>query len=110
LAILIAEENQGVAPSVAACANVTFGVGLTLGSQNSDVKCLQVLLNQSSDTQIASSGVGSPGNETTYFGSLTASAVGKFQVKNGLVSSSANAGYGYVGPQTRAKLNALLGK
>lgn len=91
------------------CQGVTFAKGLTIGSVGSEVKCLQSLLNQSSDTQVAGAGAGSPGQETTTFGSLTAQAVGKFQVKNGVVSSSADAGYGYVGPSTRAKLNGLLG-
>lgn len=94
----------------AACQGISFTRGLTTGSTGNDVKCLQALLNQSSDTQVASSGVGSPGSETNYFGSLSVSAVGKFQIKNGLVSSSTDAGYGYVGPKTRAKLNSLLGQ
>ena len=113
LAILIAEENQTVVPSTTACASVTFTRTLQVGTSGADVKCLQALLNQDSVTRIASSGVGSPGNETTLFGSLTRSAVTKFQEKYAssiLTPSGLTVGTGTVGPSTRAKLNALLGK
>ncbi|MBU1092004.1 peptidoglycan-binding protein, partial [Patescibacteria group bacterium] len=49
------------------------------------------------------SGVGSPGNETEYFGSLTEKAVQKFQEKHG-IAKKGDSGYGYVGPKTRAKI------
>jgi len=75
---------------------------------HSDVKRLQELLNTDSDTQIAQSGVGSPGNETDYFGSLTKKAVQRFQKKYS-VASEGDAGYGYVGPATRAKLSEVFG-
>jgi hypothetical protein len=39
---------------------------------------------------------------------MTKDAVGKFQVKYSLATVS-NAGYGQVGPMTRAKINSLLG-
>ena len=110
LAELAALEPSLPAGVPAACSGVSFTSGLAVGSQNNSVKCLQSLLNQSADTQVASTGVGSLGNETTYFGNLTASAVGKFQMKKGLVSSSSDAGYGYVGPKTRTQLNLLLGQ
>jgi len=106
LAVLIAQEGG----TPAACSKVSFTTGLTIGSQNSNVLCLQTLLNQSSDTQVAVSGVGSAGNETNYFGRLTSSAVGEFQLKHGVVADSSDPGYGYVGPKTRAQLNSLLGQ
>jgi len=87
----------------AACAGITFTRNLTVGSSGSDVKCLQALLNQSADTQVAVSGVGSPGNETTYFGPLTQAAVAKYQAKKGISPTA-----GYVGPLTRAQLNTGL--
>jgi len=82
----------------------TFNTNLTMGSTGTDVMNLQKVLNMSADTQVASSGVGSSGNETSYFGGLTRAAVVKFQIKNGITPS-----VGYVGPITRAKLNSMGG-
>jgi len=67
-----------------------------------DVKCLQALLNRDPETQIAKSGIGSPGKETEYFGPATQRALKKFQkkYKTGFL--------GIVGPKTRAALNSLL--
>ncbi|HEV3245287.1 MAG TPA: FG-GAP-like repeat-containing protein [Candidatus Paceibacterota bacterium] len=79
------------------------------GSMNAQVPILQKMLNSDPGTVIAISGAGSPGEETSYFGTLTQVAVQKFQTKYGVVSSGtpATTGYGAVGPRTRAKLNAL---
>ncbi len=76
------------------------------GMSNSDIKNLQKVLNSDFDTQIASSGVGSKGNETNYFGFLTEKAVQRFQEKYN-VAIQGDSGYGYVGPKTRAKLNEV---
>lgn len=46
-------------------------------------------------------------DSTGYFGAITKTAVGKFQVKYG-IASAADAGFGRCGPKTRAKLNALF--
>jgi len=81
--------------------------GLDLGALGEDVRTLQQILNTSADTRVAASGVGSSGSETTYFGPATSRAVKKFQEKYGLAKTG-DAGYGYVGPRTRAKLNELL--
>ena len=60
----------------------TGGIWLTRdlypGSQGADVRSLQEHLNANGFT-LASSGPGSPGNETTFYGNLTASAVRRFQ-------------------------------
>jgi peptidoglycan hydrolase-like protein with peptidoglycan-binding domain len=88
---------------------ITFSKGLSRGQTNGDIKALQQLLNSDPDTQVASTGVGSPGNETSYFGSLTERAVQKFQEKYGIAGAGVP-GYGYVGPKTRAKLNELFGQ
>ena len=83
---------------------------LKLGVSGTDVRALQIFLNSSPETRIATVGPGSPGLETTYFGEKTRTAVVKFQEKyrseiltpNGLVSGS-----GYVGPSTLAVLNKV---
>lgn len=93
---------------VAAITGSALTRGLDIGAVGSDVRTLQRILNADPDTRIASAGTGSPGHESTYFGPATASAVKKFQLKYGLAKAG-SAGYGYVGPTTRAKLNALLG-
>ncbi len=76
---------------------------LTLGSIGADVQELQQFLN-SHGAQIAASGAGSSGNESTYFGSLTKSALSKWQAANGVSPAS-----GYFGPITRAKIASMGG-
>lgn len=89
---------------------LTITVALALGSSGPQVATLQQVLNRDSDTQIASTGPGSLGNETDYFGQLTRSAVIRFQEKyysEILAPAGLTRGNGYVGAYTRAKLNAL---
>jgi len=91
----------------------SFDKNLQIGDVTIDVKYLQIVLNSASDTRLASSGVGSPGSETNYFGPLTKLAVIKFQNKYAdevLASWGLTSGTGYVGSTTRDKLNELLGK
>ncbi len=97
-------------PGAAVSFSAVFTKGLSKGMTNSDIKRLQQLLNSSLDTQIASSGIGSPGNETEYFGSMTEKAVIKFQLKYKLVTGASDPGYGYIGPKTRAKLLEVFGE
>jgi spore germination protein YaaH len=80
---------------------------LEFGDTGADVKTLQIVLNSNPSTQVAQSGVGSPGSENTSFGPATLKALQKFQVKYG-IAKSGSSGYGYVGPATRAKLNSIL--
>jgi hypothetical protein len=54
---------------------------LQLGDNQREVVLLQQILNSDPDTQIASDGVGSPGQENWYFGKLTEAALKKFQAK-----------------------------
>jgi hypothetical protein len=93
----------GGTPAVTSGTGFTFTKNLTVGSKSTDVTNLQKVLNSDPDTQIASSGAGSPGNETTYFGSLTKIAIQKFQVKYGLATPG-GVGYGNFGPKTKAKM------
>lgn len=74
---------------------------LALGMRNSDVTNLQNALKTDSS-------IYPEGKVTGYFGPATLKAVQKFQEKYG-IASSGSAGYGKVGPATRAKLNALYG-
>ena len=80
---------------------------LRMGSVAEDVRTVQRLLNSDSATRIALSGAGAPGGETNRFGALTLRAVQKFQVKYGIAKAGV-AGYGQVGPKTRAKMNEML--
>jgi hypothetical protein len=94
-----------------ASASALFTTNLFLGSRGAQVILLQQILNRDPDTRIASTGPGSPGKETIYFGSLTKSAVIRFQEKYAetiLYQNGLTKGTGIVGISTRAKL-ALLG-
>src|SRR3989344_1931001 len=97
---------------VAAAVSPVFNGTLSKGTENADVKRLQTLLNSDPDTRVSSSGIGSSGNETNFFGAATENAVKKFQAKYGIVSSGtpATTGYGAVGPATRAKLLEVFGQ
>ena len=75
---------------------------LSTGAVGEDVHCLQRYLNWAGFT-IASSGPGSPGNETQYFGSLTASAVARWQNAHAavvLTPLGIISGTGYWGPSS----------
>lgn len=84
-------------------AGFTFTKNMKLGARGDEVKYLQVFLNSDPATQVAASGVGSAGKETTYFGPATTAAVKKFQTKYGITPVLGN-WYAL----TRAKANALL--
>ncbi len=88
-----------------------FTRSLTMGSTGADVKCLQEYLNSAGFT-VASSGVGSAGNETTYFGSLTRAAVIDWQnayAADVLTPVGLSAGTGYWGSSSIAHYNAIAG-
>lgn len=104
--------NTGSLRLVTNTAGFSFKKDLMQGDTDPDVKELQKLLNNAPDTLVSSSGVGSAGQETTYFGPATKAAVIKFQEKYSseiLVPAGLSAGTGLVGLKTRTKLNLLLG-
>lgn len=78
---------------------LTFPKDLSFGMSDPDVRRLQKVLNSISATQIATTGIGSPGKETDYFGALTQAAVKRYQALHNLPTT------GYVGPLTRATLS-----
>jgi len=89
-------------PMVASAASVgcAFERNLGIGSSGEDARCLQEYLN-ASGFEVASFGAGSPGNETTYFGSRTAGAVSRWQAAYGMGSS------GSWDALSRAKYNSM---
>ncbi|KKT00530.1 MAG: hypothetical protein UV76_C0009G0009 [Candidatus Nomurabacteria bacterium GW2011_GWA2_43_15] len=86
--------------SARAASAFVFNNSLKVGMTSQDVRELQKFLN-SKGFIVAQSGNGSPGNETTYFGNRTESAVILFQKANNLVPD------GKVGPLTRSVVNAI---
>ena len=90
----------GQAPAVAPAAT-QFIRNLTTGSSGEDVRALQQYLN-AAGFKIAEAGPGSPGNETNLFGSLTRTALAKWQAANGVSPA-----IGYFGPLTRAKITSI---
>lgn len=80
-------------PTVESC---SFTRNISLGMNGSDVRQLQVFLNTHGYT-LATSGAGSPGNETTYFGPATRKALAEYQAAQGI---SISQGQGVFGPRT----------
>ncbi|HWC57350.1 MAG TPA: peptidoglycan-binding domain-containing protein [Candidatus Paceibacterota bacterium] len=75
---------------------------LKMGSTGSQVVSLQQTLN-ANGFLVATTGAGSPGMESTYFGARTKAAVIAFQTAHGLKAD------GVVGPATGSALSALTG-
>ncbi|HWO07659.1 MAG TPA: peptidoglycan-binding domain-containing protein [Candidatus Paceibacterota bacterium] len=95
----IAALQGGSSSSGSGC--YAFTMTHQMGDNGGEVMQIQKFLN-SHGAQVAASGPGSPGNETSYFGALTRAAVAKWQAANG-VSPAA----GYWGPITRAKVASV---
>lgn len=82
---------------------IAFSRDLKLGSSGEDVRLLQEFLNVFGFA-VATSGAGSPGNETTTFGPATQRALAKFQEARSISPAA-----GYLGPLTRVLINKELG-
>lgn len=78
-----------------------FSRDLFRGVAGEDVKCLQRYLN-ASGFSMASSGPGSSGNETDFFGRLTKEALIRWQAANGIKPAA-----GYFGPISRTNYKVL---
>lgn len=81
---------------------IPFNKDLKLGDNHPDVMRLQKFLN-THGYPVSTTGAGSSGQETTYFGAKTKIAVQAFQKKNSITPV-----LGFFGPKTRTKVNELL--
>jgi peptidoglycan hydrolase-like protein with peptidoglycan-binding domain len=94
-------------PAVPQQKHQLFTRTLRVGMTGSDVRSLQSFLNSQGFT-IAAAGVGSPGNESTYFGPATARALARFQEAHAqqiLTPSGLTRGTGVLGAKTREVVN-----
>lgn len=80
---------------------VRFIRNLPFGTRSEAVRQLQIFLNTRGYV-IANQGAGSPGNESTYFGPATRTALSRFQAASGIRPA-----VGVFGPTTRAYINGL---
>ena len=94
-----AAPQSSIAPAKVTAPKYTFKRGLYRGLKNADVTALQTQLSLYPD-------IYPDGLVTGYFGPATERAVKLFQEKYG-IAKKGEAGYGTVGPKTRAKLNSL---
>ena len=85
-------QTGGAGSGAAAC---TFTRSLTLGSEGSDVNCLQNYLTSTGHYKFS-------GGSTGYFGPVTASAVAAWQGANGISPAA-----GYFGPISRARYESM---
>jgi len=78
-----------IGTSIASAADGTINITLKYGMNNIQVKYLQQMLNEKGYT-IASSGIGSKGMESSFFGPATMKAVKLFQSSKSLVADQEN--------------------
>jgi len=97
----VSQTSQATADPSAAPALSIPSRDLEFGMRNEDTRILQKLLNAYGFT-VSASGGGSPGNETTYFGPATRTAVAAFQKAHDIAPAR-----GYFGPITRRVLQQL---
>ncbi len=83
---------------------------LSVGSYGDDVHFVQQILNLSTSTQVAVTGPGSPGQETSYFGPATKNAIIRFQnlyANDVLKPTGLLTGTGFAGWFTLKKINQI---
>lgn len=97
----LVQQLQAAQGSGSMASTYNFTRNLTLGSTGADVKALQQFLN-ANGAVVATSGAGSVGNESQYFGSLTQKALAAWQAANGVSPA-----VGYFGPISRAKIASI---
>ena len=91
---------SGVSTPIPDFSTAGFTRDLALESVGEDVRQLQIYLNNKGFL-IATTGTGSKGNESTYFGNLTQSALARFQASKNISPAE-----GYFGRVTRAYIRA----
>ena len=101
-------NNQGNQNS-GSCTPMVFTMNHKMGDRGGEVRNIQKFLNSNGFT-VATTGPGSAGNETDYFGPATKAAVKRFQeayASEILSPVGLTRGTGYWGNSTRAKANAI---
>ncbi len=86
------------------CPNYMFSTDLKKGDTNADVRVMQEILNLDKRTIVSYSGLGSKGQETSYFGVGTREALKRFQA---LFIEYIGIANGKFGPRTRTTMNAV---
>lgn len=101
------ESAERVESPNGSASTASLTMNLSLGMEHPQVLTLQKMLN-SNGFVLTDEGPGSPGNETSRYGSLTRDAVRRFQCAQKITcdGDEHSTGYGFVGARTRA---ALLG-
>lgn len=105
---VVSEETENDTEEVMEESSSKFTKNLWYGVRGSEVLLLQRILNSLGFT-VSSSGPGSPGNETDFFGPLTKDAVRRLQESNReeiLIPIGLFNGTGYFGVMTRNYLNS----
>ncbi len=103
LSSLLGGSSVGGAMTSGSMTMPAFTRDLSEGSTGTDVMNLQKFLNMKGYA-VATTGPGSAGQESTYFGSLTKAALARYQAAVGISPAA-----GFFGPTTRAHVNAQLG-